>query len=316
MTAPVTALPPYVERDRGLGTAYERYCFYERMETWRTQYGIETMLEGPVDGMAGIHGVHGVGLARKGVKVTSALGTEEEASLARAVYARNVVAGSGGSFDVRAGVAPTLAAIASLPRADLVVCYHALSFVDDWEAYARAMASRARKLFVVAVCNPDNWGVTAVQLFALARGKNVRPPEVWQTRTLAPLLWQMGRVREHVYFDCPWWPDMQVAAGQSVTDRLKKLAFGKRKDVGLEVPLTAKLAEKFVYGPEQWPYFGDGDAWSGELLPALLRHPGFDGASGKWLAKVAHLHAFVVDVAPRTPQARRRLQQVEQSGEG
>jgi hypothetical protein len=302
----VTVLPKLVERDRGLGTAYERYCFYERMEAWRTRYGIESMLEGPVDGMAGIHGVHGVGMARKGVKVTSALVTEEEATIARDVYARNA-GGEGGSFVVRGGVAPSVAAIESLPMADLVLCYHALPFVDDWQTYARAMAARARKLFVVAICNPDNWGVSAVKLLALARGNSVRPPDVWHTKTLAPVLWSLGRVREHAYFDCPWWPDMPVAAGQSVSDRLKQLAFGKRKDVGLQAPVEAKLADKFVYGPDKWPYFGEDAAWTTELLPALLRHPGFDGGSSKWLAKVAHLHAFVVDVEPRTPQARRRL---------
>ncbi len=304
-------IPKLVERDRGLGTAYERYCFYERLEGWRTAYGIETMLEGPVDGMAGIHGVHGVGLARHGVKVTSALVTQEEADLARAVYTHGVRAGGGaGSFEVRGGVAPTVAAIESLPKADLVLCYHALPFVEDWPSYLQAMATRAKKLLVVAVCNPENWGVSAVRLLALARGKtSVRPPDVWHTETLAPALWGLGRVREHVYFDCPWWPDMQVAAGQSVTDRLKKLSFGKRENVSLEVPTEgAKLAEKFVYGPDKWPYFGQDAGWSDELLPALLRHPGFDGAASKWLAKVAHLHAFVVDVAPRTPQARRRLQ--------
>lgn len=302
-------LPKVVERDRGLGTAYERYCFYERMEAWRTTYGIETMLEGPVDGMAGIHGVHGVGLAQRGVKVTSALVTEQEAELARAVYEHNALPTAGGSFEVRGGVAPTPAAIESLPKADLVLCYHALPFVDGWDSYLQAMATRARKLLVVAVCNPDNWGVSAVRLLALARGKkNVRPPDVWHTQTLAPALWRLGRVREHVYFDCPWWPDMPVAAGQSVSDRLKQLTFGKSKDVGLSAPAAAKLAEKFVYGADKWPYFGQDAAWSGELLPALLRHPGFDGAGSRWLAKVAHLHAFVVDVAPRTPQARRRLQ--------
>jgi hypothetical protein len=61
-----------------------------------------------------------------------------------------------------------------------------------------------------------------------------------------------------------------------------------------------------VYGPDKWPYFG-GEGWVEELLPALLRHPGFDGSTSRLRARIAHLHAFVVDVRPRTPQARRRL---------
>ena len=27
-----------IKHDRGLGTAYERYCFYQRMETWAERY--------------------------------------------------------------------------------------------------------------------------------------------------------------------------------------------------------------------------------------------------------------------------------------
>ena len=62
-----------ITHDRGLGSAYERYCFYQLVDAWRTRYEIETALEGLIDGMAGVSGVHCVGLARRGVKVTTAL---------------------------------------------------------------------------------------------------------------------------------------------------------------------------------------------------------------------------------------------------
>jgi hypothetical protein len=61
-----------------------------------------------------------------------------------------------------------------------------------------------------------------------------------------------------------------------------------------------------VYGPERWPYFG-GPGWLDELEPALLRHPAMEGASERVVKRMAHLHAFVVDRRPRTPQARRQL---------
>jgi hypothetical protein len=67
----------------------------------------------------------------------------------------------------------------------------------------------------------------------------------------------------------------------------------------------AKLAERFVYGCSKWPYFG-GDGWTGELEPALRRHPSFEGVRPGLGRHMAHLHAFVVDTRPRTPQARRR----------
>jgi hypothetical protein len=195
-----------------------------------------------------------------------------------------------------------------LPPSDLVIAYHSVPLVEDWRAYLRVLAKLAKKVLVVTVCNPDNWGVTVIRSIAKLRGiSGMDPPDVWHTGTLAPALWELGRVREHFYFDAPWWPDLQVSAGQSLADRVKQL-FRQRKE---RVELTASaegvaLAERFVYGAESWPYFGE-DAWASELMPALLRHPGFDGTAGTFGRRVAHLHGFVVDMRPRTPQARRRL---------
>ena len=190
----------------------------------------------------------------------------------------------------------------------MVVCYHALSFVPEWRSYLRAVAKKARKVLVVTVCNPDNWGVTVVQALARLRGaRGMKAPEELRTDVLAPELWELGRVRAHAYFDCPWWPDLQVSAGQSLGDRLKKLVSVKKSDVRFtDVPEGSELSGSFVYGGAKWPYFG-GPGWTDELLPALLKHPCFEGAPAALRARTAHLHAFVVDRRPRTPQARRRL---------
>ncbi len=292
-----------IEHDRGLGTAYERWCFYQRVEQWADEYGVESALEGPLDGMAGVSGVHLVGLARRGVTVTSAVPTEEKARIAGAVYERAGAA----RVDVRVVTDPAHVAERLAP-ADMVVAYHALPLVDDWRAYLRALAKLARKVLVVTVCNPDNWGVAAIRFAGRLRGRrDLEPPETWRTEVLAPELWSVGRVRDHVYFDAPWWPDLQVAPGQSLLDRARQLVRQARGDVRFTAQERgAKLAERFVYGPGKWPYFG-GDGWVDELLPALLRHPGFDGSTSPLRSRIAHLHAFVVDMRPRTPQARRKL---------
>jgi hypothetical protein len=293
-----------IDRDRGLGTAYERWCFTQLVDRWAAEYGVESALEGPVDGMAGISGVHLAGLARRGVPVTSASLTPEKASLARQVYETT---GGGDHVDVRC-VAEPLRAGQVLPKADLVIAYHSLPLVDDWRGYLRAVASLARKVLVVTVCNPDNWGVAAIRAAGRLRGRrDLEAPETWRTEVLAPALWSLGRVRDHVYFDAPWWPDLQVAPGQSLLDRARQLVSRRRGDVRFTaLEQGAKLAERFVYGPGRWPYFG-GEGWVDELFPALLRHPGFDGTPWRLSSRVAHLHGFVVDMRPRTPQARRRL---------
>jgi hypothetical protein len=311
-----------ITHDRGLGTAYERYCFYQLVDRWAREYDVATMLEGPVDGMAGVAGVHGVGLARRGIKVVAAVTTEEKARVARAVYERGMTGQSpasgdwrGANVDVRVVADPMRAS--ELAPADLVIAYHALPLVDDWRAYLAVVAKLAKKAFVVTVCNPHNWGVSAIQFVGRLRGiRGLDPPDVWKTETLAPALWELGRVREHVYFDAPWWPDLQVSAGQSLADRARQLFRQKKRDVAFTAGEEgAALAERFVYGAERWPYFG-GEGWTDELMPALLRHPGFDGTKAKWGKRVAHLHGFVVDTRPRTPQARRRLAQVGESRGG
>jgi hypothetical protein len=300
-----------VPDDRGLGTAYERYCFYQLLDAWAKQYEVETFLEGPVDGMAGVAGVHGVGLARRGVKVVSAVPTEEHARVARGIYAS---CDTPVDVTVLAGEDP--ASVATLPRSDMVVCYHALSFVDDWRTYLEAIAALAKKVLVVTVCNPDNWGVAVIRALARLRGvSGVDAPESWQTSVLAPELWRHGRVREHAYFDCPWWPDLQVSAGQSLTDRLKRMARAQGFTF-TDTPEQSQLAASFVYGAERWPYFG-GPGWVDELMPALLKHPCFEGAKAKVVRRrTSHLHAFVVDMRPRTHRERRRLAQAERAEHG
>jgi hypothetical protein len=289
-----------IDEDRGLGTAYERWCFYQHMAQWAREFGVETALEGPVDGMAGIRGVHCAGLARAGVRVVAAVASDRAATIARGVYAH---VAPGAQVDVR--VVTDEARVGELPASDLVVVYHALPFVDDWRGYLKTMARLARKALVVAACNPDNWGFTAVRWAG-----RLPAPETWQTETLAPALWELGRVKDHVYFDAPWWPDLPVAPGQSLANRLKQFFVGKKGGRFTAPEAGTGLAPKYVYGPERWPYFG-GPGWIDELQPALLRHPSFEGTGV--VRRVAHLHAFVVDMRPRTPQARRKLAQV---GEG
>ena len=295
----------HITHDRGLGSAYERYCFYQMVEAWADAYEIGSALEGPVDGMAGIAGVHCVGLARRGIRVVSAVATAEKGDIARAVYAE---AAPNSGAEVRVVADPMRAH--DLPISDLVIAYHSLPLVGDWRAYLKQLARLARKVLIVTVCNPDNWGVALIRNVGKLRGiGGLEPPAVWHKETLAPALWELGRVREHVYFDAPWWPDLQVSAGQSLLDRTKQLLRQKKKSVAFTASEDgAALAQRYVYGAPNWPYFG-GTSWSNELLPALLRHPGFDGTRSKLASRIAHLHGFVVDMRPRTPQAKRRIAQ-------
>jgi hypothetical protein len=288
-----------IDSDRGLGTAYARWSFYQRVQAWAEEYGVESALEGPVDGMAGIPGVHSAGLARRGVRVVAAVSSDEAASTARKVYS---AAAPGGDVDVR--VVNDDARMKELPASDLVLVYHGLPFVDDWRRYLTTLGGLARKVLIVTTHNPRSWGLAAASWLG---GSPV--PMVWKTETLAPALWQLGRVRHHVYFDAPWWPDLFAAPGQNLVNRLNQMGVitkraGKARRGSPE--REAIRSDRYVYGPDRWPYF-EGPGWRDELLPALSRLLSFEGAVGSFIERLAHLHAFVVDMRPRTPQARRRL---------
>src|SRR5215475_11091490 len=72
--------------DVGLGTAYERVAVYRLLERWFATREVGTAFEGPLDNMAGIPGIHLVGLARQGTRVTVGLGERRWLDNVRAIY--------------------------------------------------------------------------------------------------------------------------------------------------------------------------------------------------------------------------------------
>lgn len=124
-----------------------------------------------------------------------------------------------------------------LPKSDLVVI-HGDQPGGDWRHELTTFGSRASKLVVVSVPNAGAWPARARRLLAKVRGEDVAREDGWgRTEALAPVLWSIGRVREHTY---------------------------------VEVPSLGERAPKLV-------------------------------------PRVAQRHVFLVDVSPRTPQARRKV---------
>jgi hypothetical protein len=116
------------------------------------------------------------------------------------------------------------------PSFDLVVVHGDEDPSGDWRQWLSALAKRASKLLVVETKNPR-----PRSLIARITGASNGEPSWGSTAALAPVLWELGRVREHAFLDAP------------------------------------------------------------------------PGATRKEAARTATRHAFVIDVTPRTPQARRKL---------
>jgi hypothetical protein len=131
-----------------------------------------------------------------------------------------------------------------MPKCDLVVVHGAAPGAGgDWRGPLAALVKNAQKLAVVVAPNPRS---------AVSRVRSVigRGADGWgATEGLAPVLWDLGRVRDHVWLE------------------------------------TSRLGERLAQ-----------------------RAPGFTRA-------LSRSHAFVVDVAPRSRQARRKLRlNQEQAG--
>ncbi|MGH7271981.1 MAG: hypothetical protein ACREJ3_16245, partial [Polyangiaceae bacterium] len=149
------------------------------------EYGATSALEGPVDGAGAERGTHALLLAKRGINVTVAVSNAAEGNRVRLAYVK--AGGTAPEVRVLAGDF----AVGSLPAADLVVSFDALSHVSQWESYLSGLARLARKALVVVLRNPE-------RLAWRRSGDAARA-----THSVAPVLWAAGRVREHAYLIVP-----------------------------------------------------------------------------------------------------------------
>lgn len=282
----IVPLPPPARRDVGLGTAYERWAVYELLKKWLEPLEIATALEGPVDGMAGIPGLHLIPAAVKGARVTVVVPDAEAAEVVRGVY-RTV--GVEDRLDVRAS--------AGWPDGtfDVVLTYNALPSVPDWRGYFAEAVLHARRRLWVSVTHPASYGVFLRKTLRLAQ-PGLRALELFdhpstKPQVLEPEIRRYGRIIGDAYVDCPWWPDLFVETGETLlSGTLSRLPFGERFRRGPAKPAPSSGgAEPFLYGPGRFPFFG-GAGWSEELAPALGRHPNLEGTRFPLLAGLLAHH--------------------------
>lgn len=290
MSSAIVPLPPTARRDVGLGTAYERWAVYELLRRWLAQREVATALEGPIDGMAGIPGLHLVPAAERGARVTVLVPDQEGAEIVSGVYR---LLGLASRLDVRVGVV--------WPKDetfDLVLTYNVLPSVPDWPAYLAEAARRARRHLFVSVTHPSSYGVYLRRALRLLQ-PGAHPPELFDhpathPRHLLPELKRHGTVADAAYVDCPWWPDLFVETGQTLlSGTLSRLPFGQRfrraPPSAAEEPSAAPVP--FQYGPERFPFLG-GPGFEEELEPALKRHPNLDGPRFPRLAGLLAHHCI------------------------
>jgi hypothetical protein len=275
--------------DVGLGTAYERVAIYRLLDRWAMGRKVRSAFEGPIDGMAGIPGLHFLGLARRGCQTTVALPEQSALDRVRAVYKQ---------YGVERNLQTVIADPNSLPSAtfDLVLTYNALPLCPNWRDYLERIAKLATRYLIVSVTNPFSYGVHIRKLMRLVEPKRTQElfdHESTRPAVLEPLLSHLGRTLEHDLLDCPWWPDLFVETGQTLAsatiERLPGISWLKKSS-----------NPGFLYGPESFPLFEDAHGWD-ELARALRRHPAFDEKGPLFGRLFGHHHAYLLE---RSAQAR------------
>jgi hypothetical protein len=254
-----------VERDTGLGTTYERIAVARLLEGLADRHGIETVLEGPTDGITGIRGLNSIPLAQRGARVELVLASEDEAALA--LHAWDVL-GLADRVTVRSSPGFRLDAE---PRSfDLVWNFNSLPQADDPERLVREMCDASARLVLVFVSNTWNYGFPVHRLHHRVAGEPWSHGDIrmMDTGKIARLVAAQGfKVVEHLLVDTPWWPDIdspieEVAA--TFIPFLGRLRSG-----------SARL-ERYTWTADDLPYFDD--ARRSAVASELERHFAIENA--------------------------------------
>jgi hypothetical protein len=279
---------PLATHDLGLGTAYERVAIYKLFDRWSAGLRVEGACEGPIDGMAGIPGLHLLGFAHRGVPVTVCLPDDDALARVRAIYRAQGVERYLTTYRLAADAIPT-------GPVDVLVSYNALPYVSDWREYLERLFQADARWFFVVVSNPVSYGTYLRRVQRTLRGEEVVElfdHECTRPDAIEPELARHGRVVAHDYLDCPWWPDFLLPARKNlagdVLGRVKSL-FGGGRTSG-----PGEDAPRFVFGEERYPFFEGQDGYE-ETMRSMRVHPVFDRAPPPVARFFGHLHGYLVE---------------------
>jgi hypothetical protein len=283
-----TSGAPIAEKDLGLGTAYERVAIYRLFDRWADGRAIRTACEGPIDGMAGMPGLHLLGLAHQGVSATVYCPDDGALARVRALYLGQGVERCLTTRRIDADAIPG-------EEFDVLVSYNALPYVHDWRDHlARLFRARARWFFIV-VSNPVSYGTYLRRAQRALRGEDkveLFDHECTRRALIEPELAQHGRVLAHDYLDCPWWPDFLLPARKNLAGELLGTL---RKAAGRNGSSSGgDPAPRFVFDERSYPFF-EGQPGYPETMRSMRLHPTFDRAPEPVARFFGHLHGYLVE---------------------
>ena len=258
--------------NEGLGLVYERFILNDFLENLRQRYHLQTVLEAPLYGMAGVSGINSVPLARAGCAVTLVDDTPDRAQHIGRIWKE-------------LGLAPNLSTISpdqwsALPLPDrgfdLTWNWAALWYLPDAAGLLRELVRLSRNLVFIAMPNNLQVGYWLRKL-VLDRDFFPTVDERWvNIGRVRRLLQEEGvRIVATGVLDVPPWPDTVMPANEV----LKRLGIRNRK-----------LEQQFT---------GEGWTWSTmayylgaqpDLRERVLKYAWLDHARLPWQLKAVWAH--------------------------
>jgi hypothetical protein len=274
------------EYDTGIGTSYERMSLYGLLGKLAAELGIQSSLEGPIDGITGVNGINSIALAKAGVQAHVVLPDET-----RIEYARKFYEVEGCQSRVNFIGSPDLPLSQQF---DLVWNFNCLPQRKDYNAVIEQMARCSRKYIMIFVSNTWNYG------FWIHRLHHVIEKEYWyhgdtaimNTRKISASLRKEGfQIKRRLYVDVPWWPDIDSPIEEVAGSFFPFLKRFLKKSRRLEI---------YKYNHENFPYFDEGR--KRELLKVLSAHLNFENSSIPLLKRAfAHHQGILAEKIETTP---------------
>lgn len=263
--------------NEGLGLVYERLVLNDFLKALKKEYRIDSVLEAPLFGMAGVSGINSVALAQAGAAVTLVDDHEERLEAIARIWdelelpARFVHHTDWGHLPF-------------VDRSfDLVWNWAALWYLDDPEALLRDLVRTARKVVFVAMPNRAQVGYLLRKVL-LERDFVQYVDEQWaDIGRVRRLLTGLGvRIVRQGVLDVPPWPDTVMPAAEV----LKRLGIRSKK-----------LQGQFSGDSWQWSTMAYYLGQQPDLYDRVMRYAWLDRAPIPWRLKAiwAH-HRYLIGV--------------------
>lgn len=258
--------------NEGLGLVYERFILNDFLEGLRQRVGVQTVLEAPIYGMAGVSGINSIPLAQAGCHVTLVDDTEDRAGQVRRIWGE-------------LGLAPEMALVSpdrwsALPfpndSFDLTWNWAALWYLPDAAGLLRELARLSRRLVFVAMPNTLQVGYW-MRKWLLDRNFFPTVDERWvNIRLVRRTLEGAGvKIIATGVLDVPPWPDTVMPANEV----LRRLGIRSRK---LEQQFTG---ESWTWSTMAY-YLGQ----QPDLQERVLKYAWLDHARLPWQVKAVWAH--------------------------